>query len=76
MAGEYDTVKYKFYVEFDEIEKTDTWQMNRYLATLPELADCSDYCATLVFKDKQALIDTLASSISLPLKLYYFLTRF
>ena len=50
--------------------------MDRYLGTLPELTDCSEYCATLVFKDKQALIDALASSIPLPLKLYYFLTRF
>lgn len=77
MAGEYDNGKgYKFYVEFDETEKTGTWRMDRYLGTLPELTDCSEYCATLIFKDKQALIDALESSISLPLKMYYFLTRF
>ena len=77
MAGEYDNGKgYRFYGEFYESEKTGTWWMDRYLGTLPELTDCSEYCATLIVKDKQTLIDALESSIFLPLKLYCFLTRF
>lgn len=77
MSGEYDNGKgFKFYIRFNETEEKGKWDMVRHLSTLPELTDCSEYCADMFFKDKQSLIDALESSISLPIKLFYFLSSF